>query len=203
MGTAPKGPSLIVWEKSADKNDMPHKTLKINNIQELPAIYKGTPVEALIRYQNFNLPYEKYQQAQLLIGMCIDYRKHLNIPGNFAYIIRTAGANLRLSEFRVSFAIAVGGVSTIALIGHTHCGMVDLESKKEAFIQGLVDRAGWTRKDAEDHFVKNAPLHEIVNETDFVMSEAKRLKAQYPKILIAPMIYDVDDGLLHLVLENK
>ncbi len=180
-----------------------NKTVPIKTIEDIPAAYKGTPVELLIQYQNFGMSYEKYSQAQILIGMCIDYRKHLNIPENFAYIIRTAGANLRLSEFRVSFAIAVGGVKTIALIGHTQCGMVDLESKKEIFIQGMIDRAGWTRQDAEEHFVQNAPLHEIVNETDFVLSEYRRLQTKYPKVLVAPMIYKVEDGLLYLAQENK
>lgn len=175
-------------------------TLAIKNIDEIPVIYKGTPVELLLRYQNLGKPHVKYEQAQLLIGMCIDYRKHLNIPENFAYIIRSGGANLRLSEFQISFAAAVGGVSTIALIGHTRCGMVNLESKREIFIQGLMDRAGWSRADAEAHFNHDAPSHEIVHETDFVMSEAKRLQTRYPKVLVAPLIYDVDDGLLYLVL---
>src|SRR3989338_1567185 len=128
-----------------------HRIVEINNIAEIPAIYRGTPIELLLQYQNFGAPHAKYAQAQILIGMCIDYRKHLNIPENFAYIIRTAGANLRLSEFRVSFAIGFGGVSTIALIGHTQCGMVNLEGKKEIFIQGMMDRAGWSRKEAEEH----------------------------------------------------
>ena len=40
--------------------------------------------------------------------MCMDNRKHLHIPDNFAFIIRSGGANLRYSEFKVSYAIAVG-----------------------------------------------------------------------------------------------
>lgn len=180
---------------------MAHKTIKIKSISDIPPAYKNTAVELLLNYQNFNAPHEKYQQAQILIGMCIDYRKHLNIPENFAYIIRSTGANLMINEFKVSFALAVGGVSTIALIGHTQCGMVDLLSKKELFVQGLVERAGWNRKDAEEHFMKSIAKYEIVNETDFVVSEAKRLKAKYPKILVVPMIYNVEDGFLYLVEE--
>lgn len=180
---------------------MSERLISIRSAQDIPAALHGTPVELLLRYQNLGEPHGKFQQAQILIGMCIDYRKHLNIPENFAYIIRTGGANLRLSEFRVSFAVAVGGVSTIALIGHTRCGMVDLESKREAFIQGLMDRAGWTRHDAATHFDENAPLHEIVNETEFVRKEAARLKTKYPKLFVAPLIYDVDDGQLFVVGE--
>ncbi len=181
---------------------MPNKVLAIKSDRDIPGVYRGTPIELLLRYQNLGVPHESFKQAQILVGMCIDYRKQLNLPENFAYIIRTAGANLRRNEFKVSFAVAIGGVSTIALIGHTQCGMVGVTSKKEAFVEGLVDRAGWDRDEAEAHFLKNAPLHEIVNETDFVVSEAKRLRLIYPKILIAPLIYKVEDGLLYLVQEN-
>jgi carbonic anhydrase len=47
-----------------------------------------TPIGNLIEYHNLNRDYETYTQAQLLIGMCMDNRKHLHIPDNFAYIIR-------------------------------------------------------------------------------------------------------------------
>ncbi len=73
----------------------------------------------------------------------MDNRKHLHIPDNFAFIIRAGGANLRYSEFKVSYAIAVGSVSCIALVGHNQCGMVNLISRKEQFIRGLVENAGW------------------------------------------------------------
>jgi len=56
----------------------------------------------LIRYQDFAAPHKQYVSAQLLVGMCMDNRKQLKIPENFAYIIRTGGANLRYSEFKVS-----------------------------------------------------------------------------------------------------
>ena len=46
----------------------------------------------------------------LLVGMCMDNRRHVYIPDNFAFIIRSGGANLRCSEFKVSYAIAVGQV---------------------------------------------------------------------------------------------
>ncbi len=129
----------------------------------------------------------------------MDHRKHLRIPDNFAYIIRTGGANLRYSEFKVSYAIAVGDVKHIALIGHNDCGMVNLIARKEKFIKGLVDKAGWDRNWAEEHFMHFAPMFEIGNEIDFVTSEAKRLRLRYPKITVVPMIYRVDDNRLYLI----
>ena len=164
--------------------------------------YRGTPIGLLMEYHNLRRPFETYEQAQLLIGMCMDHRKHLHIPDNFAYIIRTGGANLRYSEFKVSYAIAVGGVQCLALIGHNSCGMVNLHSRREAFVNGLVENAGWDREWAEQHFVHFAPMFEIGNEVDFVLSEAKRLRLRYPKILVAPLIYRIEDNLLYQLRED-
>ena len=164
--------------------------------------YRDTPIGLLLEYHNLNRPLDEHPKAQLLIGMCMDNRKHLRIPDNFAYIIRTGGANLRYSEFKVSYAIAVGGVKSIALIGHNNCGMVNLMSKKDLFIQGLVESAGWEREWAEEHFIHFAPMFEIGNEVDFVLSEAKRLRLRYPRIQIAPLLYRVENNLLCLISET-
>jgi len=132
----------------------------------------------------------------------MDNRKHLHMPDNFAFIIRSGGANLRYSEFKVSFAIAIGQVRHIALIGHTHCGMVNLVSRKEEFIKGLVETAGWSPGQAEEHFLHFAPRYEIVNEADFILSEVKRLRLRYPNIIIAPMLYKVEDNKLYFIQED-
>lgn len=164
--------------------------------------FRNTPLELLLEYHNLQREYESYTKAQLLIGMCMDHRKHLHIPDNFAYIIRAGGANLRYSEFKVSYAIAVGGVRYIALIGHTQCGMVNLMARREAFIKGLIENAGWEAEWAEQHFMHFAPMFEIGNEVDFVLSEAKRLRLRYPKIEVAPLLYKVEDNLLYQVSES-
>ncbi len=163
--------------------------------------YRDTPVELLLEYHNLGREYETYSQAKLLVGMCMDNRKHLHIPDNFAYIIRAGGANLRYSEFKVSYAIAVGGVTCIALIGHNQCGMVNLAARRDLFIKGLVENAGWDRDVAEQHFMHFAPMFEIGNEVDFVLSEAKRLRLRYPKIPVAPLLYRVEDNLLYQIGE--
>lgn len=164
--------------------------------------YRDTPIGLLLEYHNLSREYEIYTQAQLLVGMCMDNRKHLHMPDNFSYIIRTGGANLRYSEFKVSYAIAVGGVKHIALIGHNQCGMVNLNARKDKFIDGLVDNAGWEREWAEQHFMHFAPMFEIGNEVDFVLSEVKRLRLRYPKIQVAPLLYLVEDNLLYQIKEG-
>ncbi len=178
-----------------------NRTTPLTTLDALPSAYRGTPIEKLIEYHNLGRPFQEYRQAELLIGMCMDHRKHLHIPDNFAFIIRTGGANLRASEFKVSYAIAVGGVQAIALIGHNNCGMVNLAARRELFVEGLMQNAGWEREAAEEHFIQYAPLFEIGNETDFLRSEAQRLRARYPKILVAPLLFRIEDQQIYLIEE--
>lgn len=179
-----------------------NRLLTIHSENDIPAEYRQTPISLLLEYHNLGRPFVTYEKAQLLIGMCMDNRKHLHIPDNFAFIIRTGGANLRYSEFKVSYAIAVGQVRHIALISHNNCGMVNLISRKGEFVKGLVEAAGWDSERAEEHFMHFAPMFEIGSETDFILSETKRLRHRYPKIQIAPMHYLVDDNKLYLIKEN-
>ena len=178
------------------------KLIAVKSREDIPVQYRDTPIGLLLEYHNLGRPFEEYQQANLLIGMCMDNRKHMHMPDNFAFIIRSGGANLRYSEFKVSFAIAVGGIGHIALIGHNQCGMVNLQARKSQFIKGLTEKAGWTLEEAEDHFMHFSPMYEIGSEAEFILSEVKRLRLRYPKIQIAPMMYTVESGLLSLLDET-
>jgi carbonic anhydrase len=178
---------------------MKHKIKAILKKSDIPVAYRNTPIGLLLEYQNLDRTFESYPQAKILIGMCMDNRKHLHMPDNFAYIIRSGGANLRYSEFKVSYAIAVGHVRHIALIAHNHCAMVNLVSRKKEFIDGLIKGAGWKKAAAEEHFMNLAPMHEIGNEVDFIVSERDRLSKKYPKIKIAPLYYRVEDNRLYCI----
>jgi len=178
-----------------------NRLIPVASDADIPPRYRGTPIGLLLEYHNLGRPHAAYSSAQLLVGMCMDNRKHLNIPDNFSFIIRTGGANLRYSEFKVSYAISVGGARALALIGHNQCGMVNLAARKELFVEGLVETAGWSRESAEEHFHSFAPMFEISNEIDFILSEVARLRTRYPKILIAPMLYRVEDNRLYLIRE--
>ncbi len=177
------------------------RLILVNNVADIPQKYQGTPIGHLVAYQNHIRPHIPYASAQILVGMCMDNRKALDVPENFAYILRTGGANMRASGFKISYAIAVGGVRYIAIAGHDHCGMVNLMQRKEAFIQGLVEGAGWSREKAENHFLNLVPMFEIGNEVDFVLSEVNRLRGEYPKITIAPLLYRIEDNLLCFIRE--
>lgn len=180
-----------------------NQLLTIKTREDIPAEYQDTPIAQLLKYHNLGEPHTVYENGQLFIGMCMDNRKKLRTPENFAFVIRAGGANLRYSEFKVSYAIGVRGIKHVALIGHTNCGMVDLASRKDQFVQGLVENAGWDAKEAEDHFYHYSPMFEIGNEVDFILSETKRLRLRYPKIKIAPILYRVEDNLLYLIKEDE
>lgn len=176
--------------------------IEVNKKEDILPQYQDTPIGLLMEYHNLDKPFDTYDKAHLLVGMCMDNRKHLHMPDNFAFIIRSGGANLRYSEFKVSYAIAMAGLTHIALIGHNNCGMVNLIARKEQVINGLVETAGWEREAAEDHFMHFAPMFEIGSESDFILSEAKRLRKRYPKITIAPMLYLVENNRLHFIKED-
>ncbi len=177
------------------------RLIAINSASDIPAKYQNTPIGLLVEYQNQLRPHDAYPGAQILVGMCMDNRKALNVPDNFAYILRAGGANMRASGFKISYAIAVGGVRYIAIAGHNKCGMVNVMARKDAFINGLVEGAGWDREKAENHFMNLVPMFEIGNEVDFVLSEVRRLRQEYPRIMIAPLLYRIEDNRLSFIRE--
>lgn len=174
--------------------------LPVARLDDILPSYRSTPVGRLLEYHNLAMGPAAVSRPELLIGMCMDSRKHLRIPNDFAFVLRTAGANMRDNEFRISYAIAVGGVHTIVLIAHTDCGMARLEQRRELFIDGMVANAGWDRARAERHFAESAPKFGIRDEIEFVLQESDRLRGIYPRIQVAPLLYRVDNDLLYQVV---
>lgn len=178
------------------------KLVEVDSLEQIFPEYRKTPVGMFLEYHNLNRPFCQYRQPQMLIGMCMDNRKNLWIPDNFAFVIRSGGANLFYHEFQVSYAIAVGGVPSIALIGHSNCGMVNLEDRKEQFVHGLVRNAGWNGEAARMHFENLSLFFEIGDAIEFVLSEVARLRKRYPSVLVAPLYYDVESGKILQVEES-
>jgi carbonic anhydrase len=178
------------------------RIIPVNYRDDILPEYRGTPVELLLEYHNLGRAVGAASAPQLLIGMCMDSRKSLRMPNDFAFVLRTAGANMRDNEFRISYAIAVGGVRTIVLIAHTDCGMARLDQNRERFVQGLMEAAGWDEARAAKHFADSAPKFGIRDEVDFVLKEADRLRAIYPRINIVPLLYRVEDDLLYQLKES-
>jgi len=177
-----------------------NRLLEVNQTSDILGKYRNSPIGSLLEYHNLQKEHKEYTSAEILVGMCMDNRLNLNYPDNFAYMIRTGGANLRYSEFNVSYAISVGKIKHLALIGHNNCGMVNLPDRKELFTKGLINE-GWDKKFAEEHFFSLSPMFEISNEIDFTINEVKRLRNRYPKICIAPLLYKVEDNRLYQIEE--
>jgi carbonic anhydrase len=173
------------------------RIIPVNYRDEILPEYQETPVGLLLEYHNLGRAIGSVSAPQVLIGMCMDSRKSLRIPNDFAFVLRTAGANMRDNEFRISYAIAVGGVRTIVLIAHTDCGMARLSQRRDQFIRGLMEVAGWDEARAVRHFEGSAPKFGIRDEVEFVLREAERLRTIYPRIAIAPLLYRVEDDLLY------
>jgi len=173
--------------------------IAVNSKGDILPRYRNTPVGKLLEYHDLNETFIHYDKAEILIGMCIDNRKSLWIPENFAFIIRAAGANLMYSEFQISYAISIANLRYMAIIAHNHCGMVNLPSIKKQFVSGLIRNAGWKAENAEHHFDQLSAFFEIENEISFVTEETKRLQKRYPKIMIAPLYYNVDDGKIYQI----
>lgn len=169
--------------------------------KDIPGEYRGTAVELFLEYHNLGRKLEDHEKAELLIGMCMDSRLILNIPANFAYVLRTGGANMRDLEFNISYAIAVEDIKYLIVLGHTNCAMINLMSKKDEFIKGLVDSGGWERYLAEEHFYQSEPVFEIKNEVDFVIKETKRLRLKYRNVTVVPMIYRVKNNRIYIIGE--
>ena len=180
-----------------------NRLIKILKSEDIFQEYQNTPIEKLIEYHNLDKEHQEYDHAELLVGMCMDNRVYFDIPKNFAYIMRTGGTNLYDLEFQISFAIGVCGIKYIAITGHTNCGMSYLQSKKEQFVSGLISNAGWTKKEAENHFNQLSSKFEVGDEIGYTLNEVMHLRKQYPKITIAPLFYKLEDNKLYQIKEKE
>ena len=182
------------WSRRHGKVELTH--VPVGDASDILPEHRGTAVGDLLAYHNLGAPHRHHTKADLLIGMCMDHRLQLRIPSDFAFVLRCAGANLGMLEFDVSFAIAVGGVRSVCLIGHDACRMVDVASKREAFVSGLVENAGWNRQRTEEYFDEHSSRYGFGDVADFVWLEALRIRRAYAGICVAPLFYSLDDRRL-------
>ena len=175
--------------------------IEIKTSKDIPPQYHNTPIASFLEYHNLDLKFKKHKNPELLIGMCIDSRQIIQVPHNFAYVVRTGGGNMRDMEFNISYAIAVGGIKHIIVLGHTNCAMINLMSKKDDFIKGLVNSGGWEKYLAEEHFFQSEPIYEIKNEIGFVLKETRRMRLKYPAVTVVPMMYRVKNNLVYIIEE--
>lgn len=170
--------------------------------EDIPGRYRGTPVERLIACHQLGADPGPCAAPELLVATCMDHRVSLRMPRDFAYVIRTGGASLAGRDFEVSFAVAVGGVRAMAVVGHSDCGMASVPGREEAFVRGLTEGAGWDEDAAAEHFDEGAARHAIEDPAAFTLEQVGRLRRRWPEILTAPLHYRVEDRRLYLVRES-
>jgi carbonic anhydrase len=179
-----------------------NRLIPVERVSDILPPYKDTSIGRLLEYHNLARPHDSLQQPELLIGVCVEQPHRLRIPEAFAIVIQSERGMISGNAFEVSYAIALGGIRCIALIGHNNCGMVNFSARKEEFVQGLVNRAGWECHLAEEYFYHNAEMCETGDEMDVLLNEAKRLRLRYPMMQVAPLIYRMEDGLLYQIDES-
>ncbi|MBS2008551.1 MAG: SulP family inorganic anion transporter [Cyanobacteria bacterium SZAS TMP-1] len=174
---------------------------KVASEDDIPTYLRDTPIATMIKCQNLgqidNAPPDA---PQMVIGMCIDYRKSLHLPQNCAYVIRRTGANMAGSEFSVALALSTG-IEYMALVAHNHCVMSNPQEKREAFVASLRDRHGWTHEQALSFFDQHAQSREIDDAIDFSIKEARRLSTLFRGLKVVPLLFMLEDNCLYLVKE--
>ena len=179
-----------------------HNLRPIHSIEDIPTKYQNTPIGLLLEFHNLNKKPALFEDAQLLIGMCIDNRKQLNLPENFAYVLRSPGANFDQDAFAIAYAVFCLKKKNIALIGHNDCGMVQLAHKRETFLKGLEEVGNWEKGKAIEFYESNLIEYGLENEIDILIRQATEFRGLYPKVITVPMLYRVEDKKLFLIENN-
>jgi len=175
------------------------RLVRVTTPEDIPEILRGTPIETLLKCQNMGqVDANQSEDPDLVIGMCIDYRKSLALPQNCAYVIRRTGANMDGSEFSVALALS-GGIEYMALIAHNHCVMSDPHVKRGAFVSALTMKHGWSDDQASSFFDQHASSREISDAIDFSIKEARRLNSLFRGLKVVPMLFMLEDNLIYLV----
>jgi carbonic anhydrase len=175
------------------------RTRRVDAYWDLPAAWRGTPIEDLLAYQNQGKPHRTHDATDLLIAACMDPRVVLRIPAGFAYVLRTAAGHLAPVDFNVSYVVGARGVRHVAVVGHTQCRAVAFGGRQDELVDGLVTNAGWTRERARRHVAERAAAFAIDDPASFALREARRVEVEYPRVRAAALLYDVADHRLALL----
>ncbi len=170
----------------------------VNAEEDIPTCLKSTPIEKLVKGQNLGIIEETSAAPECVIGMCIDFRKSLSIPRDWAFIIRREGANMQDMEFGIALALSKG-VRHMALIAHNHCAMANTAEHRDNFVEVLSKQYQWTKDEAGQYFDKHARTRDIGNEIDFVMDESRRIEELFPTLMVVPFLFRVEDDRLYLI----
>ncbi|AFV76085.1 hypothetical protein YIM1640_14600 [Thermus oshimai] len=149
------------------------------------------PIALLLESHNEGRSFPPLAKPELLLVTCMDHRIALRLPENFAFVLRTGGANPDPVEPYLVYALARTGVRTVALVGHTDCAMSrpDLEALR-TLPQGL-----------EALYRPRIAGLAVGDPAAFVVRKARELEARLG-VRAVPLLYRVEDHRL-LRLEGE
>lgn len=169
----------------------------------LPA-WRGTPIASLLLAQNQGATFPVGPEPSLLVATCIDSRVRLALPPGAAFELRAAGVNLDERElFEIAFAVAVGGVRHVAVLGHEDCAMGRIDGGREAFARGLASTDGWDHDAAGAFFDAHAADWVIGDPAAATLATTRRLRSRFPGVIFAPLHYTVPAGRIEQILEPE
>jgi carbonic anhydrase len=175
---------------------MPPTLKPVRTQADILPVWRDTPVAELLALHNLGAAARQYAHPQILVATCLEQQSVLRLPAGFALSVHGAAANLKRDPFKVSWAIGIGQVSAIAIIGHSGCAMVGLHERREEFVTQMVAAAGWSRPAAEQHFDHWGDLCAIEDPAVFAAREAARLRIRYPNMPVAALLHDTADQML-------
>lgn len=177
------------------------RLLAIDDESKIPPLLVGTPIELVLRAQNFegaDIPY--VARPEVIIGMCVDEGKTVMLPKVWAHVIRREGASMRGSEFAIALAVA-NGIKYMALIAHDDCAMGNTAEHIDAFVEAMSNQHGWDKQQAAAFFNVYVRSTELGNEIDFVLEEGARLERIFKGMMVVPLVYKSDPDRLYLIRE--
>ncbi len=147
-------------------------------------------LEVLLGSHNLEKDYEPFTLPKLAIVTCMDFRIQLRLPRNFAFVLRTGGANIRPIETYLAFSVARTGIHAIAIIGHTDCAM----EKPDPYV---VDELP-TDNETKIFYRSQIASLAIRDAREYTLAQAKMLEERLglPGL---PLIYDVETHKLELL----
>lgn len=172
------------------------RLVDIETIKQIPDYWRGTPVDKLIRAQNFREPIQTGNKPELLICTCIEFRYGLPIPSMYSYVIRRASGRLIGSEFSMAYVLS-RGVDYIVMIGHNDCGMTKVPEAAPGMVEALV-KEGWYRDRAEEFISYQTARHSMDDELSALEHEYVRLKRLFRRVHIAPLFVCLADQKLYI-----
>ncbi len=163
---------------------------------DIPARWRGTPIEQFIQAQNLGYPLHPQTRPQVLIASCMEFRYSMPVPAGYAYIIRTPGGRLIGSELAIGYALHKG-VTNILLIAHDDCGMTHLVEKGPEIVEAFVEQ-GWGREQATQFVKEQTARLAVKDELDALQQEYLRLKSLFKKVHVAPLFLTLSDKRVYI-----